>query len=656
MRPLVHVSVAIILVSCAKVPPAPLPAGAAPPASPRAHATSDPTRLTPAQSARDASFAPQARAILGAYSNVGALVTRAGAVIFLSDRDGLSQLYVGDAAHPAAAARRLPSPAERVVDVALTADEHAVLFRSDTSGDGNFHVFRVGLDGQGLSDLTPEGTLHRDPPAVARAASGLFGYSAHSPSSEATRVFLQREDGGTPREVYADPRGGELVELSSDGARALYVRENADDDQILFEIETATGHATRLFPPEGHPARVTGVYSARGDRVFASRDVEGLASELVALDRSGKALARYEETRVPTGSLGRAIVSPSGDRVAVRVDAGNHAEVRVLDASTLRLERTLDVPPGSVGVGAFTKDGAHFTVSLSRPDVPHDVFLVDAATGVLRALRDDARPGLSAMAPIRTSIESLRAFDGLTISSNVYLPSQGSGRLPTLVLVHGGPSSSAYTRWNPAVRFFASLGYAIVEPNIRGSNGFGFAFQKADDKEKRGDALKDVATVNAWARAQAWCDPDRLVIMGTSYGGYMTLLALGRQPALWRAGIDVSGMSDLRTMERLEDQSIRMIDETEFGALGREDALLYEWSPIKTADAIRVPVFVYQGARDPITPQNEADQIVTALRERRVPVEYMLLSDEGHGVFRRDNIVAYWSRVARFLEENAAAR
>jgi len=179
--------------------------------------------------------------------------------------------------------------------------------------------------------------------------------------------------------------------------------------------------------------------------------------------------------------------------------------------------------------------------------------------------------------------------------------------------------------------------------------GFGIAYMDADNREHRGDALRDMETLNTWARAQPWCDGDRIVIGGISYGGYMTLLAMARQPKLWAAGIDGSGMSNLVTMEQLEDQQIRAFDDTEFGLLGKDDALLKEWSPITYVDAIARPIFVYQGVRDPVTPQHEADQIVEALKKRDIPVEYMLLQNEGHGVTRRENIVAYLARSYRFV-------
>jgi dipeptidyl aminopeptidase/acylaminoacyl peptidase len=252
-------------------------------------------------------------------------------------------------------------------------------------------------------------------------------------------------------------------------------------------------------------------------------------------------------------------------------------------------------------------------------------------------------------------IENIPAFDGQKLPLNVYLPPSATGSAPNkhpiLVLVHGGPSGSAYLRWSATVAFWTSMGFVVVEPNIRGSTGFGATWQSGDDKEKRADAMKDMETLNTWIRAQPWCDSGRIVVGGISYGGYMALLALTRQPKLWAAGIDGSGMSDLRTMEKNEDQTVRVFDEDEFGTIGKDDAVLLEWSPLKDVDKVVAPLFVYQGVHDPVTPQGEADQVVAALRTHRVPVEYMLLENEGHGVDRRENMVSYLIRSYRFLAE-----
>lgn len=659
-----------LAVGCAGSPaPSPTPPSASTVAKPPASAaaplaiepTNDPSVLTAEQRAKDAALAPKAAAFVDAFTNRGALLTRSGEVVYVSTKEGLPALYVGDATHPKAAPRKLPTPAERVQSADMLPDEATVLFTSDVGSDGNFHIFRVGIDGTRFKDLTPGEALHRDRPHVARASVGFFAYSAHATSDEKTRIFVQTAgDAALPREIHADPKGGNVVDVTPDGWRVLFRRFNAQHDAVLLEIGVARGEATRLYPPEGVAAPISAAaYSANGDRVLLATQAEGKPPELLTIDRAtGKTQARYQEATLVNGSIEQVLVSPSGDRVAIMVDGGNHSELRILDARSLRLERTVKTVLGAAFLGAFTGDGARFTISQSRPDLPSDVFAVDAKSGAVTPLREEERAGFADLPPLRSSIESVPAFDGLAIPVNVYLPADADAtrKLPTIVLIHGGPSGSAYVRWNSDARFFSAMGYAIVEPNIRGSSGFGIAFEKADDKEKRGDALKDVESVNRWARAQSFCDPDRMIIMGGSYGGYMTLLALTRQPALWRAGVDLFGMSDLRTMEKLEDQAIRVYDETEFGALGKDDAVLLEYSPLKDVDKIAAPVFVYQGHNDPVTPRNEADQMVKALRKRNIPVEYMVSMNEGHGIVRRANRIEFLTRAARFLGEHAAAR
>lgn len=278
------------------------------------------------------------------------------------------------------------------------------------------------------------------------------------------------------------------------------------------------------------------------------------------------------------------------------------------------------------------------------------------ATGARRALRDDPRPGLEGMGRLLVSLEKVRAHDGLMIPLGVYQPTsgkQGSGPLPVLVIFHGGPAESSPVGWDPFVRFYTSLGYAVVEPNIRGSTGFGRAYEKADDREKRGDAIQDVATVNAWVKAQPWADPGRVIIMGASYGGYLTLMGLTRQPSLWRAGVDLVGVADLPTLLRSTDQGLRAVLVDEFGDVDKDAALLDAYSPSRDVDKVTAPLFVYAGQNDPRVPRAQSDAIVVALRRHGTPVEYMVAANEGHSLDRRENRIELMTRVARFLGDHA---
>jgi dipeptidyl aminopeptidase/acylaminoacyl peptidase len=373
---------------------------------------------------------------------------------------------------------------------------------------------------------------------------------------------------------------------------------------------------------------------------------------LLALDaKTGRELARYVNDS-PAAAPITPRVSPRGDRIALGVDAGNHGEVRILDARTLKVQRAVKVPLGDVQLGDYRQDGKGFSILVSQPDRPADPYSVDAATGEVRPLRDDKRAGLDGLPPIEASIENVKAFDGLTIPINRYLPKlDAPKKLPTIVIFHGGPASSYAVRWNPYARFFVSLGYAVLEPNVRGSTGFGRAYEMADNREKRADWLKDLEQVNAWTKSQPWCDADRVVVWGQSYGGYTTLMALTRQPTLWRAGVDLYGPADLKAFLRSTDQAIRSAFVTEFGDIDKDGPLLDQFSPMRDVDKIVAPLFVYQGANDPRVPRSESDAIVVALRKRKVPVEYMLAANEGHTVDRRETKVELLTRTARFLED-----
>jgi len=604
------------------------------------------------QRARDAELVARATPYVDAFTNSIPSLAPDGHVVFVSSRDGLAQLYVGTVAEPGRPPIRLPVPAERVVVPQLLPDGKTIVFLSDVGSDQKFHLFRIHVDGSGLADLTPTGELSRGVPQIARRA-GTLVYGAHPHDEQATRVFAHTVD-GAPREVYRDPKVGRIADVTGDGSRALYVQALSDIDEVVFSIELASGKATRLYPPVGEVAKVVdAAFTADATSVITAREVEGRPLRVLRIDAAtGAEQAHADEATATTAALSQLAVSPRGDRVVVALDVGEHTELRMLDPRDLHALPAPAIPLGSIGLGTFSDDGTQLPLSIRLPEAPGDIATLDLASAKIVPLRNEPRPGLGT--PPHASIAHVRAFDGLSIPVNVYLPDGAHGRLPTFVLVHGGPTSNAALAWSPTIGFWTAMGFAVIAPNIRGSTGYGIAYQQADDREHRIDALHDMESVNRWARAQPWCDGERIVIGGISYGGYMTLLALGHQPGLWRAGIDGSGMSNLKTMEQLEDQAVRSYDDTEFGVLGKDDALLEAWSPITAVDRITAPVFVYQGVRDPVTPRHEADQIVSALRRRHVPVEYMLIANEGHGVTRRENILAYLARSYRFLSEHMA--
>jgi dipeptidyl aminopeptidase/acylaminoacyl peptidase len=575
---------------------------------------------------------------------------------------GDEQLFYADVAHPNAPPQALVRGEERVGSAMFTPDGGTVLFRRDKGADENFHILSVRVDGSGLVDLTPGPAMWRDHPFVAPGKPDTIVYSARHTDDYTSMVFVQALAGGAAREVYRESAPGTLVDVSADGHRALLLREATSGKQLV-EVDLESGKARQIAPPVGEMAMIqAAAFAPDGKRVYVARDRGPEAYALIALDLATlKPLATHVPVTEGIAAVSAVAPSPRGDRIAITIDRGNRSSLRMLDARTLAPLFDVPTPLGTVALGTttevllpmatgtFASDGSHLVFGVSTPDTPGDVYLLDTVSGARTLVGPDSQAAIANLPAVDASIQELRAFDHFTIPVNVYLPRERpvGRRLPTIVYFHGGPDQRSSVEWNGFTRVLTASGFALVEPNIRGSTGFGRAFEMADDKEKRGDALRDVESVNAWLRRQPWCDPDRLVIEGASYGGYLVLVALARQPKLWRAGVDLAGFSDLTTMLSSGATAKRYV--AEFGQIEHDAALLRAWSPLYQADAINTPLFVYQGENDPRVPRAQADAIVQALRRRGVAVEYMVAAGEGHTIDRRDNQVEFLTRLLRFL-------
>ena len=660
------VATCLVLASCGghrpaiSPPPAATPAPT-PPAAPVARTvSSDPTVLGDAEQRRDAARAPLAASIVDAYQNWNGMFSQLVAswspdgksFLYGSTRDGVAEIYVGDPQHPDAAPRTITTGPQRALDATYTRDGKWILYTRDHDGDELAAIWRVASDGTGATNLTPEAGLRRSPPVLPRNVPGTMFYDAATTSSPHVRLYRQEIAGGAPVLVYDQPVPGGLIDVTNDGKRALMSEWHSQSEIVTTEVEVATGKVHRVFPPEGVQKGAYGItYTPDGKSVLLATDDKDRVVLLDLDPATGKQRARLQLDDLPFAPL-FPVPSPRGDRIALAIDAGNHGEVRILDARTLKVQRKVDVPLGELHVGTWRADGKVFSILVSKPDQPADVFAVDAATGSVTPLRKDARPALASLPPIEASLANAKAFDGLTIPINVYLPSHPAGtKLPVIAIFHGGPFTSYAVRWNPYARFFVSLGYAVIEPNVRGSSGFGRAYEEGDDREKRADWLRDLETVNAWAKAQPWADPERVVVWGQSYGGYTTLMAMTRQPTLWRAGVDLYGPADLKSFLLSTDAAIRAGFVREFGDVDKDAELLERFSPMRDVDKIARPLFVYNGATDPRVPYSQAEVIVKALRTRRIPVEYMLAANEGHAVDHRENKIELLTRTARFLED-----
>jgi dipeptidyl aminopeptidase/acylaminoacyl peptidase len=223
--------------------------------------------------------------------------------------------------------------------------------------------------------------------------------------------------------------------------------------------------------------------------------------------------------------------------------------------------------------------------------------------------------------------------------------------VPVIVDSEGGAEGQRRPSFYALGQYFVSRGYAVFEPNVRGSSGYGKEYTHLDDVRDRMDSVQDVRAAVDWLHGQPAVDPDRIVALGGSYGGFMVLAALTEYPDLWAAGVDVVGIANFVTF--LENTGVwrRELREAEYGSLKDDRAFLESISPINNIDAIAAPLFVLHGANDPRVPVGEAEQIAEEASEH-VPVEKLVFEDEGHGISKLENRVEAYTRVVEFLDEH----
>jgi dipeptidyl aminopeptidase/acylaminoacyl peptidase len=299
-----------------------------------------------------------------------------------------------------------------------------------------------------------------------------------------------------------------------------------------------------------------------------------------------------------------------------------------------------------------------FATGSDRSD--DEVYLLDRATRELELL---AAPSMAAWREHLADMEpvAFRARDGRTVHGLLTLPPGADGPRPTVLLVHGGPWTRDRWGWNATVQFLANRGYAVLQVDYRGSAGFGRDHLLAGVREFGRRMHDDLIDGVRWAVASGFADERRIAVMGASYGGYAALSGLAFTPEVFVAGVDRVGVADmvsLRTDMPPYWQPYAGMLSRFYGdpADPRERRTMVERSPLSRVDAIRAPLLVIHGANDVRVRRDHSDRIVQALRARNRNVEYLLFSDEGHGINRTPNRLAYARAVERFLARHLGGR
>jgi len=594
-------------------------------------------------------------------SAYGASFSPDGDLSFLLDTTGVAQVWTLE--EPGAWPVQRTFADEQVSFASWSPERRELVFGMDEGGNERAQLFRLDPGDGAVTDLT------RRPDAKHRWGGwshdgDRLAFASNRRDESVFDVYVQGRDetGDDATLVYEGDGWFSVGGWSPDDSRLVVSQAHWSFDQDVSVLDLESGELTHVTPHEGDVRFSSTQWGPDGDALYLVTDYGADTTSLARLDLATAAGADDVGAALETVREGGewnvdgvALDDETGRLVYSRnVDGYTELTVGELDGPTTVEEVPApDLPDGVAGGVSFDDGADRYALSASGRGANTNVYVVEFATGETERWTHASTAGIPPETFVEPELVRYPAFDDRSIPGFFSLPRERTaGETPVVVHVHGGPESQRRPSFGGLLQYFLSRGYAVFEPNVRGSTGYGREYTHLDDVEKRMDSVADLAAAVDWLTDHGAVDPDRIVAMGGSYGGFMVLAALTEYPDLWAAGVDVVGIANFVTFLENTGSWRRELREAEYGSLAEDREFLESVSPINNIEAIEAPLFVLHGANDPRVPVGEAEQIADKAREQGVPVEKLVFEDEGHGITKLENRIEAYTAVVDFLDEH----
>ncbi|WP_066414190.1 S9 family peptidase [Halorubrum aethiopicum] len=612
------------------------------------------------------------------YLNVrgagGATLGPDGRLSFLLDTTGTSQVWSVD--RPLAWPEQHTFFEERVTFVDASPERSEAVFGMDEGGNERAQLYRLDFETGAITDLTER------PEAKHRwggwAGDGeRFAFASNRREEAVFDVYVQgREGTGDDAELVHEGDGWlSVAGWSPDDDRLIVHEAHSSFDHDLYTLEVESGTLTHHTPHDGDVRYGSPEWGPDGESIYLVTDRESDTLRLERLELETGAFSvvvdgggdgddgggEEENADATPGEAGWNVdgvaVHEESRRVVYSRNVDGYTEITVGElVAPDRIDEfpDPDLPSGVAGGVSFGPDGDRFAITATGSTDNANVHVVETTTGETERWTNASTAGIPRDTFVEPELVHYPTFDGREIPAFFSVPETDAPEsgYPVVVDVHGGPESQRRPSFGAVKQYLLNGGYAVFEPNVRGSSGYGRAYAALDDVENRMDSVADLRAGVEWLHDHPEVDPDRIVAMGGSYGGFMVLAALTEYPELWAAGVDVVGIANFVTFLENTGDWRRELREAEYGSLEEDREFLESISPINNVEAIESPLFVLHGANDPRVPVSEAERIVEEARERDVPVRKLIFDDEGHGFSKLENRIEAYRAIVEFLEEH----
>lgn len=577
-------------------------------------------------------------------------------ILFTSKASGIFNSYTVPVSG-GEATQLTESPEDYAIALDYFPKDERFLYTGDRAGNEINHIYLRNPDGT-VQDMTPDST----------AKAQFYGW-AHDDKSffitsnkrdpryfdlyEVTINDTQPSTEGNlfVTELKYENNGYTIGAISPNKQYLALIESITTNDNNMYLHDHETGETTLISPHEEFASFSPQYFSIDNQTlVFTSND----GQEFESLRSYDLGTGEITEVQSEDWDIVFAGISKNGKYRYLGINADAKTEIRIYDGenNAVLLPALPDGEITSISISPSEKLMAFYVNSSTAPS---NLYCYDFSTGDYTKLTETMNPEIDREHLVSGDVIRFASFDGLEIPALLYKP-QGiqEGELrPAILDIHGGPGGQRRLNYQSSIQYLVNHGYVVLSVNNRGSSGYGKSFYAADDL-KHGDVdLKDCIWSKKFLESTGYVDPDKIGIMGGSYGGYMVMAALTFAPEEFNVGVNYYGVTNwLRTLNSIPPwwESFREALYKEIGHPVEDSIALYNKSPLFHAQNITKPLIVLQGTNDPRVIKPESDDIVAAAQANGVPVEYVVFEDEGHGFLKKENQIEASQRVLDFLD------
>ncbi|ESU29885.1 hypothetical protein FLJC2902T_03650 [Flavobacterium limnosediminis JC2902] len=530
-----------------------------------------------------------------------------------------------------------------------------LIYSKDIGGNEFGQLYKLDLKTLKSTLLTDGGRSQNGNITWKKDGSGFYFSSTKRNGGDRDIYYMNPNDPKSAKLVLEVKGGGwGIHDISTDGKKLLIGEQVSANESHIWMLDTETGKPTEVTNRADKSIVQTGAnFSDKADEIWYITDKDNEFQRLATLNLNTKKTA-YHTTSIPWNVESYSL-SEDKKQMAFTTNEGGVTKLYLMNPATKTYKEVKNIPVGLIGGKAYSKDGQNFFFTQSTAESSSDVYKIALKTNKIERWTESELGEMQKEDMSSPKLIEWKSFDNLKISGFYYpVSSKFTGKRPVLINIHGGPEAQSKASFLGSNNYYTNeMGVAVISPNVRGSSGFGKTFIAADNWYLRENSVKDIGALLDWIAQQPELDKDRIMIMGGSYGGYMTLATAFHYADKIRCSVDVVGISNFNTFLKNTEEYRRDLRRVEYGDERDEKmyAFLDKISPLNNTDKIKKPMFIIQGTNDPRVPVTEATQMRDKLKKQGNTVWYLEAKDEGHGFRKKANVDYERLAVIRFMEE-----